>query len=87
VSDAQALAEIKRLVSLGRVRFTGHARDRMSERNVTARDVRSALLSATGAVWQSDRQNWRVEGGRDQDDDGLTVIVDVEADVIVVTLF
>jgi hypothetical protein len=33
-----------------------------------------------------DRGGWRVEGGHDRDGDDLTVIVDIEADVIVITL-
>jgi len=45
------------------------------------------LLSATSASWQHDRETWRVDGGVDGDGDDLTVIVDLEADVIVVTIF
>ena len=87
MSDAKALAEIKRLVQLGRVLFTGHARQRMADRGATVRDVLNALDTATDVTWQLDRQNWRVQGGTDLDGDDLTVIVDLEADVIVVTLF
>jgi hypothetical protein len=87
VTDAEALEEIQRLAGLGRVVYTKHARDRMSDRGATARDVRKALLSATDATYQADRQNYRVSGGTDTDGDDLTVIVDLEADVIVVTIF
>jgi hypothetical protein len=59
----------------------------MSDRGATARDVRKALLSATDATYQAHRQNYRVSGGTDTDGDDLTVIVDLEADVIVVTIF
>ena len=34
-----------------------------------------------------DRGGWRVEGGCDRDGDELTVVIDLEADVIVITLF
>jgi hypothetical protein len=43
--------------------------------------------AATAAIRQSERGNWRIEGGTDNDGDDLTAIVDLEADVIVVTLF
>jgi hypothetical protein len=59
----------------------------MPERGATFADVRQSLLTAASARWQADRQNWRVDGGVDTDGEELTVIVDVEADVIVVTLF
>jgi hypothetical protein len=58
----------------------------MRERRAGLVDVRMALASATAAMTQ-DRGGWRVEGGRDRDGDDLTVIVDIEADVIVITLF
>lgn len=87
MSNAAALAEIKRLAGLGRIHYTGHALDRMDERGATRGDVRSALLSATSAAWQPDRSTWRVDGGADRDGDALTVIVNLEADVIVVTVF
>ena len=70
------LAEIKRLAELGRIVFTHHARLRMIDRGATV-----------SALPQRERDNWRVEGGVDLDGDDLTVIVDLEADVVVVTLF
>jgi len=81
------LDEIKRLAGLGRILVRHHARVRMAERGATFDDLQHALTTATGATWQPDRQTWRVDGGVDLDDDELTVVVDVEADVIVVTLF
>jgi hypothetical protein len=87
VSDASALTEIKRLAGLNRIVYSSHARDRMFERGATARDVRAALLSATVARWQADRRNFKVDGGVDCDGDEMTVIVDIQADVIVVTIF
>ncbi len=63
VNDAKALAKIQRLARLDRIIITSHAGRRMSERGVAERDIRKALLTATAAVHQDDRDNWRVDGG------------------------
>ncbi len=86
VNDTKALAEIQRLASLNRIVYTGHALTRMDDRGASRADVRSALITATSARRQ-ERGTWRVEGGRDLDGDDLTAVVDIEADVIVVTVF
>ena len=75
------------MARLDRVVFTSHARRRMDERGATEWDIRRALRTATAAVHQPDRRAWRVEGGVDIDGDPLTLICDVRADVVVVTLF
>jgi hypothetical protein len=80
-----ALAEIQRLAQLDRIILTRHALVRMDQRGAKRGDVRAALVSATTAVAQA-RGGWRVDGC-DRDGDALTVIVDLEADVIVITLF
>jgi hypothetical protein len=85
--DLAVLAEVQRLARLDRIVVTGHARKRMADRGAVKEDLRNALLTATAAIRQPDRGNWRIEGGADHDGDDLTVIVDLEADVIVVTLF
>lgn len=85
VLDTRALAEIHRLAQLRRIRLTRHAVDRMDQRGAELEDVRAALVSSTAAFTQE--RGWRVEGGVDRDGDELTVIVDIEADVIVITLF
>lgn len=59
----------------------------MDERDATDLDVRRALRTATTAFRQVDRDNWRVQGGVDTRGDDLTLICDLEAEVIVVTLF
>lgn len=88
VPDGQAaLDQIKRLAGGGQIVVTFHARGRMAERGATFEDIRRALTTAGRATWQADRQNWKVEGGADLDGDEMTVIVDIEVDVIVVTLF
>ena len=81
------MTEIKRLAGLDRVILTKHARDRMNDRGARRGDVINALITATSATYQPERFNWRVDGGADRDGDALCVIVDLEADVIVVTLF
>ena len=86
VNDTAALAEIHRLAQFDRIRFTRHAADRMDQRGAKREDVRAALVSGTVAIAQ-ERGGWRVEGGVDSAGDELTVIVDIEADVIVITLF
>lgn len=87
MNDAKALAEIQRLAQLDRIVYSDHAQVRMVERNARPRDVRHALLTATAAVRQADRQNWRVLGGADLGGDNLTAVVDIWADLIVVTIF
>jgi hypothetical protein len=87
VNDARALAEIQRLSRLDRIVITRHANQRMNDRGTTEPDVRKALLTATAAIHQADRDNWRVEGGVDTDGDDLTLVCDIGVDVIVVTLF
>jgi hypothetical protein len=86
VNDTKALAEIQRLARLNRIVYTGHAILRMDDRGASRDDVRSALITATSARPQ-ERGTWRVGGGQDLDGDDLTAIIDIEADVIVVTLF
>lgn len=87
MNDARALAEIQRLCRLDRIVITRHANQRMNNRGASELDVRKALLTATAAIRQADRDNWRVEGGVDTDGDDLTLICDIGVDVIVVTLF
>jgi hypothetical protein len=58
----------------------------MEERDAKPSDVRAALLSATAALAQ-ERGSWRVTGGCDRVGDDLTLIIDLMADVIVITLF
>ena len=86
MNDGKALIEIQRLARLDRIALTRHARQRMRERRARLDDIRRALATATAAIAQ-DRGGWRVEGGHDLDSDDLTVVVEIEADVIVITLF
>lgn len=87
VAHVDALARIKELVKRGDVRFTFHARQRMDERDATERDVCNALLGGTQAAHDISKDTYRVSGGCDIDGDDLTVVVAIEADAIVITLF
>jgi hypothetical protein len=82
-----ALARIKELVRKGSIRFTLHARQRMDDRNATARDVKEAVLSATNSEHDVAKDNYRVTGGCDADGDPMTVVAAIEADVVIVTIF
>jgi hypothetical protein len=85
--DAQeALAQIRGLAAAGRYILKSHARDRMRERGAQPGDVRQALIDAAKCVWQPDRYNWRVTGP-DLEGDDLTLAVEIEENVIVVTVF
>jgi len=67
--------------------FRAHASERMHSRGATPGDVRAALITARSSRWQADRETWRITGGVDLDGDELVVIVALEADVVVVTVF
>lgn len=86
MTATEALAEIKAKAAGGQVRFTAHAYLRMRDRSATARDVVRALVTATRAS-EDGVSKYKVSGGSDLDGDDLTVIVVLEADVLVVTLF
>lgn len=57
----------------------------MKERGATFADVEQALVNAERCTLQTNGR-WRTEG-RDLDGDELTVIVVIDAGVVVVTLF
>lgn len=56
----------------------------MRQRGASYEDVRHALENAIGC--RPDEERWRVESN-DLDGDELTVVVAIEDDVVVVTLF
>jgi hypothetical protein len=86
VNETQALAEIKRLAAGGQVSFTHHAYERMDERNATTRDVISALMTATKATAET-TSKFKVTGGVDLDRDDLNIVVALENNALVVTIF
>ena len=81
-----ALEQIRRLAIQGRVFYSRHAQARMLERNVEKVDVISALITATAATWQA-ANTYRVEGGTDTHADPLVVVVAIDVDAIVITVF
>ena len=88
MTDREALALIKRLTRLGDIRFViPHAYESMAERNANEIDVINALTTAKSADYQSHNDRWRVDGGYDLEGYGLTVIVEIEDMVVVVTAF
>jgi hypothetical protein len=59
----------------------------MDERDAATDDVCNALITATSTAHDPERDRWKVTGGADLDGDVLSVVVAIEANVIVVTLF
>jgi len=85
VTPAEALADVRGYAAAGRYRLTRHARQRCEERGATFDDVGHALTNArTCSAGEPGR--WRV-GGPDLDADPLTLVVAIEAGVVVVTVF
>jgi hypothetical protein len=85
VTPVEALADVRGYAGANRIRYTSHARHRMSERRVAFADVRHALMTATLCRAQPEG-TWKVEGV-DRSGDELTVVVALEDGVYVVTVF
>ena len=82
----EAQEEIRRLAWQRRVRYTTHALfERMPARGVRRADV-LAVLKSPSSCRPSEGERWRVEG-LDTADDELTVVVAIEDNVVVVTVF
>ena len=82
---ATALADIRGYAAANRIRILRHAWQRMGERGAQYEDVRHALASARWCK-ASDQGRWKVTGD-DLDGDELTLVVSIEAGVIVVTVY
>jgi len=85
VTDAEALQTIKNAGLRGIFRLTSHAQDRMAQRGARWADVRHGLANATSCVRQANG-NFKAESV-DLDGDDLTLVVAIDGDVLVVTLF
>jgi Domain of unknown function (DUF4258) len=85
VAELAALADVRGYAAAGRYRLSKHAQVRAAERNVRARDVRRALCSAALCKGQGEG-TWKVTGP-EADGDDLVLVVAIEGEVIVVTLF
>lgn len=82
---ATALADIRGYAAANRIRILRHAWQRMSERGAQYEDVRHALSGARKCM-AADQGRWKVTGD-DLDGDELTLVVAIEAGVIVVTVY
>lgn len=83
--QAQALADIRGYALAGRIVVLEHARRRMRERGANFEDLRQALMTAT-LCRPADAGRWKVTG-KDRDGDDLTVVVELDDEDIVVTVF
>ena len=82
---AAALADIRGYAAANRIRILRHAWQRMGERGAQYEDVRHALAGARRCK-AADQGRWKVSGD-DLDGDELTLVVAIEASVIVVTVY
>jgi hypothetical protein len=85
VTPADALEVVRGLAGAGRFIVIAHARQQMRARGVTFPDLRHGLMHARKCSLQANGR-WKVESV-DRDGDDLTVAVEIEDGVIVVTVF
>lgn len=87
MTPVEALAEVRRYATLGRIRVSGHARQRGRERGARFADIRESLMNATRCAANEETAGRWNATGPDLDGDPLTSVVVFEADLLVVTLF
>ena len=85
MSRKQALRAIRRLARDGLYAISDYCERRMVERDVMPEDVECALCHAVAAREQANAR-WRVEGP-DIDQQALSMVVELRANLVVVTLF
>ncbi len=85
MTPAEALAAIRGAGLRGIFRMASHAIDRAAERGASRDDVRHALRVAPSCAFQANGR-WRADS-LDLDGDELTLIIAIDGDVVVVTLF
>jgi hypothetical protein len=71
----ELLKRVQQAARLGELITTKHTRERMSCRNASAEDIKQAILSATNAIEQAEKETIRLEGGKDIDGEDLKVVV------------
>lgn len=86
MTPAEALRRIRGYARAGRVEFSRHAYERMGERGATAADVIHACSNATRCKASDQPERWKATGP-DLDGDDLTVVVVLDAGVLVITIF
>jgi pentatricopeptide repeat protein len=84
VNPTRASRRIRSLCRAGRWEILPHAVERMIERGVTVEDVRTVLTGAKSC--RAAGKRWRLSGP-DVFGEPLDLIVELLADVLVVTLF
>jgi len=84
VNPTRASRRIRSLCRAGRWEILPHAVERMIERDVTVDDVRAVLIGAESCRAKGKR--WRLSG-LDVLGQPLDLVVELTADVLVVTLF
>ena len=85
MTNKEALEEIKEHAIWRRVFVTSHARKRMRERSVYEDDIYEAIATAMDCELE-DTGNWRVIG-QDFDGDELMLIISIEGENVIITLF
>lgn len=89
MSPAEAIDAIRGFAKANRYRLTEHAWQRLRGvgRNVltTEEDVANALREAKTARFQAENGRWRVEGP-DMDGDDLTLVVEIQDGLLVITV-
>lgn len=85
MTEKEALEEIREHARWGRVYITAHAEKRMRERSVQEEDIYEAIHTADSCREQEDG-SWRVEGW-DFDEDELTLIIAIEGENVIITVY
>lgn len=85
VEEEEALDEIQEHARCGRVMITDHAEKRMAQRSVWEDDIYEAIATAESCEAQDDG-TWRVQGW-DFDEDELTLIIAIEGENVIITVF
>lgn len=94
MTDGEVMAEVRRLVSQGRIAFTDHVEQRMAQRGIGRDEVRACL--ATGHFFERPhvanrpgRVNYRfgMESVIDGDRIAVAAALDPEREVVVITTY
>jgi hypothetical protein len=88
MTEEEVLELAKDAVRAGRARLTFHAEmESGPKRGARYHDIKKAVLTATSAK-RKDLDVWCLQGGRDYDEDDLTVVVRIEAQSIrIITVY
>ncbi len=82
----EAKTAISGLADANRIQTTIHARERMTQRSITYRDLRNALVNASTCVASAAEGRWVVTG-LDLDGEDTKVVCAIEDGVVVITVF